>query len=141
MILSEQTHHISYDPEITTIVTVKEHERIHGHGTGQAKGSKRKAYLQKIVITKSQGEVRFIKLGDTYIPKFARQIIGLATKGDVANIFTGPNIILLAKDGMTYQHILRSIGSLVHSFRIRYNLQEEEIPSLLSLEKLEKTEE
>lgn len=33
-----QDHHISYDPEIKETITVKDHVKFHGHGTGIAKG-------------------------------------------------------------------------------------------------------
>lgn len=58
-----QTHHISYDPEITEEITKEKHIKIHGHGTGSAKGT---VFTSKTILGRrkviKQGGSRYISL-------------------------------------------------------------------------------
>lgn len=59
-----QTHHISYDPEITVNIPRKLHIKIHRHGTGPPKGVQKRGYSGLIV-----GPVKLTKIGGSfYIP-------------------------------------------------------------------------
>lgn len=57
-----QTHHISYDPEVTIDILKDLHEKYHNHGTGKSQGASVKPKDGKYVICAFKLPIRLYNL-------------------------------------------------------------------------------
>lgn len=81
-----QTHHISYDPEVTEIISVKEHVKLHGHGTGPIKGSlcpKFKGTVIGKLPVKQVGGSTYLLLPRWWVKKFKVNKVSLTCGTDI----------------------------------------------------------
>lgn len=116
-----QQHHISYNPEIIAPLCKVCHEKEHKHGTGKSYPNNTKPRHK--AITKSAGIMSYVKSGTVYFPKEFCNEVGLHKINDIACLFRGPNIVLVTRDKMSYEQILKSVESFQHSFEVSCNME------------------
>lgn len=107
-----QTHHISYNPEITIDILKELHEEFHGHPVESFKGMKRRKFPLKKPITNSNGCVRYLGKANLSLTKVFRDNVGLIHPGTVAPCFLAPNMILITRDGLSVTQIQDGIDLL-----------------------------
>lgn len=109
-----QSHHISYDPEITIDILKDLHVKFHGHGTGRAKGFKGTKGIRK-----KHHKGPFInKYGQLYVPA----AIGFKARGNVFLMGTGDCLLITHPDSSSID-MLNSLRSIVERLKHR------EVPS------------